>query len=73
MKNEPEKRNEMWNRDVLFEYHRAVVPFCWAGTPVRSLPILYSRFLARILILLVLQNIRWNLNKTSVLEYSSEL
>ena len=25
------------SRDVLFEYHRAVVPFCWAGRPVRSL------------------------------------
>ena len=24
-------------RDVLFEYHRAVVPFCWAVRPVRSL------------------------------------
>ena len=24
-------------RDVLFEYHRAAVPFCWAVGPVRSL------------------------------------
>ena len=24
-------------RDVLFEYHRAVVPFCWTVRPVRSL------------------------------------
>ena len=24
-------------RDVLFEYHRAIVPFCWAVRPVRSL------------------------------------
>ena len=24
-------------RDVLFEYHRAVVPFGWAVRPVRSL------------------------------------
>ena len=29
----------IWNciRDVLFEYHQAVVPFCWAVRPVRSL------------------------------------
>ena len=25
------------DRDVLFEYHRAVVPFGWAVRPVRSL------------------------------------
>ena len=24
-------------RDVLFEYQRAVVPFCWAVRPVKSL------------------------------------
>ena len=24
-------------RDVLFEYHQVVVPFCWAVRPVRSL------------------------------------
>ena len=46
-------------RDVLFEYHRAVVPFYWAVRPVRSL-------LTGIPILVVFQNIRWNSNKTSV-------
>ena len=25
------------SRDVLFEYHRVVVPFCWAVRPIRSL------------------------------------
>ena len=25
------------SRDVLFEYHRAVFPFCWAVWPIRSL------------------------------------
>ena len=45
-------------RDVVFEYHRAVATLCWALRPVRSLPILYSRFLAGILILVVFQNLR---------------
>ena len=27
--------------DVLFEYQRAVVPFCWAVRPVRSMSTLY--------------------------------
>ena len=27
----------MWSRDVLFECHRAVFPFCLAVRPVRSL------------------------------------
>ena len=28
----------LWmSRDVLFEYHRAVVPVCWAVRPVGSL------------------------------------
>ena len=46
------------DRDVLFEHHRAVVPFCWAVRPVRSL--------TGIPILTVFQNLRCNSNKTSL-------
>jgi len=28
---------KIYTRDVLFEYHRAIVPFCCAVRPVRSL------------------------------------
>ena len=51
-------------RDVLFEYHWAVVPFCWV---VRSFEVClpYRRLLTGILILVVFQNLRWNSNKTS--------
>ena len=53
------------SRDVLFEYHRAVVPFSWAVRPVRScLP--SSRLLTGIQILAVFQNLRWNSIKTSL-------
>ena len=49
--------NMMNYRDVLFEYHRAVVPF-WAvdQLEVCLLPIL-----------VVFQNLRWNTNKTSLI------
>ena len=53
-----------YSRDVLFEYHGAVVPFCWAVRPVRSLSV--SRLLAGIPILAVFQNLIWNSNKTSL-------
>ena len=37
-------KGKIVNRNVLFEYHRAVVPFCWAVRPFRSLSP-YSDFL----------------------------
>ena len=48
------------NRDVSFEYRRAVVPFCRVVGPVRvCLP--YSRLLSGIPLLLAeFQNLRWN-------------
>ena len=55
----------MCYRDVLLEYHRAVVPFCWVVRPIRI--ITYNRLLAGIPILAVFQNLRWNSNKTSLL------
>ena len=51
---------KMIGRDVLFEYHRAVVPFCWAAKPVRSL-----------LTGIPFQNLRWNSNKTSLVYNST--
>ena len=58
----------IWYSDVLFEYHRAVVPFCWAVRSLSSLP--YSRLIAGIPILALFQNLRWNSNKTSLSYFS---
>ena len=60
------------NRDVLFEYHRAVVPFVEQLDQLEvCLP--YSRLLTGIPILAVFQNLRWNSNKTSLLTCESSL
>ena len=51
------------DRDVLFEYHRAVVPFCWAVRPVKSLSLLTG-----IPILVVFQNLRCSNYKMTELD-----
>jgi len=57
---------QLSNRDVLFEYHRAVVPFVEQLDQLEvCLP--YSRLLAGIPILGVFQNLRWNSNKTTLI------
>ena len=51
------------HRDVLFEYHLAIVPFCEQLDQLEvCLP--YSRLLTGKTILAVFQNLRWNSNKT---------
>ena len=56
----------IYNRDVLFEYHWAVVPFVEQLDQLEvCLP--YSRLLPGIQKLLVFQNLTWNSNKTSLL------
>ena len=59
---------QVWKaRDVLFEYHRAVGPFCWAVRPVLEICLPYGKLLTGMPILLaVFQNSRWNSNKTSL-------
>ena len=53
------------DRDVLFEYHRAVFLFAEQLDQLEDcLP--YSRLHAGIPILVVFQNLRWNSNKTSL-------
>ena len=55
-------------RDILFEYHRAVVPFVELLDHLGvCLPIVYSRLLTGIPILAVFQNLRWISNITSLL------
>ena len=57
-------------RDVLFEYHRAVVPFVVQLDQLEvCLP--NSRLLTGIPKLAVFQNLRWNSNKTSLIEVFS--
>ena len=59
-------------RDVLFEYHRAVVHFFEQLDQLKvCLP--YSRLLAGIPILVVFQNLRWNSNKTSLVFLASRI
>ena len=52
-------------REVLFEYHQAVVPFFEQLDHLEVCPP-YSRLLTGIPILAVFQNLRWNSNKTSL-------
>jgi len=57
---------QLSNRDVLFEYHRAVVPFVEQLDQLEvCLP--YSRLLSGIPILMVLKKLRWNSNKTTLI------
>ena len=55
-------------KDVLFEYHRAVDTLCWA---VRPVCLCCSWLLTGIPILAVFQNLRWNSNKTTLLNWES--